>query len=105
MEIKKSKTNRHFNIMEFEDRYGHKCSIQESSLAEEAAIWFGVDDPQPKVLAREAHTVGVKTEETTGWVEYPIPESVLLHTRMHLTQDQVQKLLPILQRFAKTGQL
>jgi len=47
-----------------------------------------------------------KTEEGgTGWVTYPIPADVQLTTRMHLTQDQVQDLLPILQYFAEHGVL
>jgi hypothetical protein len=40
-----------------------------------------------------------------GWTEFEIPKEVLLSTRMHLTQDMVKKLLPSLQKFAKTGDL
>jgi len=35
------KTERGFVVAHFRDRYGEECSIQESSLAEEAAIWLG----------------------------------------------------------------
>lgn len=103
--MESTKTNRGFGLILFTDRYGTKCSLQESSLASERAIWFGVDDAEPKVLASEAAQHGVATEETTGWVPYPIPEQVLLTTRMHLTQKQVKGLLPLLQHFAKTGAL
>ncbi|EES51170.1 hypothetical protein NE172_01985 [Clostridium botulinum] len=47
-----------------------------------------------------------KTEtEGTGWVAYPIPEDVLLSTRMHLTRGQVKELIPILQKFVDTGEI
>lgn len=36
---------------------------------------------------------------------YPIPEAVSLHTRMHLSRDQVRDLLPALQHFVDTGEL
>jgi len=72
------KTERGFGTIGFEDRYKQKCSLQESSLATEAAIWFGVD-------------VDLNGNE--------------VNQRMHLTQLQVQDLLPLLQRFAETGYL
>ena len=105
MKIEKAKTNRGFNLRTFFDLYGIQCSIQESSLASEHAIWLGVDNAKPQIMASEAASVGVHTSQTTGWVPYPIPPNVLLTTRMHLTQAQVKKLLPILQKFADTGEL
>ena len=105
MRISKKKTSRGFRLLNFTDRYDLPCSIQKSSLATEAAIWFGIDDARPIILAREAASVGVQTNATCGWVPYPIPPNVSLHTRMHLTQKQVKKLLPILQHFADTGEL
>ena len=36
-------TERGFAIINFEDRYDFKCSLQKSSLATEDCIWFGVD--------------------------------------------------------------
>lgn len=67
------KTARSFELIQFIDRYGIKCSLQKSSLAGEEAVWFGVDDPEPKVMASEAAEVGVLTAHLTGWVAYPIP--------------------------------
>lgn len=99
------KTLRGFPYYEFVDRYNQKFSIQKSSLAFEDCIWFGLDDADPKVMASEAATVGVQTEETTGWVKYPIPDKVTLSTRMHLTQEQVAELIPILQKFVETGEI
>ena len=97
--------HRGFAYIEFIDRYGVKCSIQKSSLATDDAIWLGVDDASPKILASKAAEFGIKTVKTTGWVSYPVPKDVLLTTRMHLTQEMVRDLLPALQRFADTGEL
>jgi hypothetical protein len=38
------KTERGFLREEFKDIYGHPCSIQESSLATEDAVWLGCDE-------------------------------------------------------------
>ena len=100
-----TKTERGFAIGEFTDRYGTKCSLQKSSLATEDTIWFGVDNANPKILASDAKRLGIATDENLGWVKFEIPKEVLLSTRMHLTQDMVQQLLPTLQRFAETGEL
>jgi len=100
-----SKTNRDFDKIEFVDRYGDICNIQKSSLAGEDAIWFGVQDANPQIMASEAEAAGVYTDETTGWVPYPMPPNVLLTTRMHLTRELVAELLPILQRFVDTGEI
>ena len=91
--MRKSKTNRGFALVEFTDLYGAKCSIQKSSLATDDAIWFGVDDADPKILGQN------------GWEKYPIPENVLLTTRMHLNQKQVANLLPILKKFVESGEI
>ena len=99
-------TGRGFAIAKFTDRYGAACSLQKSSLATEDAVWFGVDDAEPKVMASEAPALGIDTRgQTTGWVDYPVPPNVLLSTRMHLTREQVAELLPILQRFVETGEI
>jgi hypothetical protein len=101
--MEKKKTNRGFELGEFKDYYGNECSIQKSSLATEDAIWIGINDPDPKVLASKASSFGIATDETTGWVEFPIPDDVLINTRMHLSREQVANLIPVLQRFVDTG--
>ena len=95
MEIEIKKTERGFAIGEFEDFYGHACSIQQSSIATESCLWLGVDDPDPKILPGDG----------TGWHPYPLPANVQCTTRMHLSLDQVKALLPHLQRFVETGDL
>lgn len=99
MKIKKEKTPGGFSVIRFEDLYGAKCSIQKSSLATEDAIWIGIDNANPQILASKTQEGG------TGWVPYDLPEDVLLITRMHLTVKQVKKLLPILKFFAEIGEL
>lgn len=49
--------------------------------------------------------MGIPTPANVGWVPFAIPKEVLLSTRMHLTQDQVRELLPILQYFVEHGEL
>lgn len=73
--MKKTKTLRGFDRIDFKDRYNQFCSLQKSSLASEDAIWLGVD-------------IDLDGKE---------------NTRMHLTREQVKELLPHLQRFAETG--
>lgn len=76
-------TLRGFTRYDFTDLYGAECSIQKSSLATEDAIWFGVDEPPPDTDHAKSGCWG----------------------RMHLTQDQVAELLPLLQKFVDTGEL
>lgn len=92
-------TGRGFQIVEFKDRYGLDCSIQQSSIATEACLWLGVTDAKPEIMATDAPKHGVFTQETTGWVPFPVPQEVLLHTRMHLSREQVRSLIPVLQRW------
>lgn len=77
MELEIKETDRGFKRADFKDKYGSKCSIQESSIASEACIWLGVQ------------------EDFNG------KESA----RMHLTIDQAGALIPLLQHFVSTGYL
>lgn len=99
--IEFDRNGRNFDVAQFTDRYGSQCSIQASSLATEAAIWFGVDK------LRIQH---FKAGE--GWNKVPFPpkpntmeEHWVDNARMHLTQDMVRALLPSLIRFGLTGNL
>lgn len=107
--MKVNKTDRGFALINFTDRYGAKCSLQKSSLATEDAIWFGVDDAEPKIMSSDAIRLGLKereyNENDNGWQDYKLPKEVLLTTRMHLTREQVKELLPVLKRFVKTGEI
>ncbi len=101
---KVSKNERGFEFVKFNDLYNAECSLQMSSLAHyekpgTSAVWLGVDDPDPKILASEAASHGIKSIETTGWVTYPIPDNVVLSTRCHLDRDQVEALIKHLQKW------
>ncbi len=103
--VKVGKTGRGFNLAEFEDTYGAKCSLQKSSSAMEDKIWLGVNDADPKIMVSKARKYGLEPQGENGWMPYPIPEEVLLNTRMHLNREQVAALLPYLQRFVETGEI
>jgi len=92
--LKVGMTNRGFEIIEFDDRYGVACHLQKSSLATEDAIWFGCDEPDPRVLV-----------PGKGWQPAVMPPEWLTNTCMHLTQEQVRSLLPYLVKFVETGEL
>lgn len=105
MRMKRETTNRGFYRFTFTDRYQKECSIQESSLATEACIWLGINDANPQIMASQSGRFGVSTEETCGWIPYPVPDDVSFDTRMHLTRKQAKHLGEMLIRFAETGEL
>jgi hypothetical protein len=83
IEIKFESTPRGFVRMDFVDSNLEPCSLQESSLATEPHIWLGCNNNAP-------------IHQPTGNQMSP---------RMHLSQADVQTLLPHLQRFADMGYL
>jgi len=93
LQLKIEKTERGFTFAKFKDYYNSECSIQLSSLADDRCIWLGVDEPKAKRMT------------DSGWKDYPLPENVMITTRMHLNIEQVELLLPILQNFVETGEL
>ena len=100
-----TKTYRDFERIEFNDLYDKKCSLQQSSLSTDDAIWLGINDPEPKIMAKDAAPLGIITSQSYGWISYPLPKEVSLTTRMHLTREQAAQLIPLLQRFVDTGEL
>lgn len=90
--LEKETTGRGFGLYHFHDMNGHHCTLQDSSVATESAIWFGVHEPEIKIMG------------DNGWEDVPIPDESLRSGRMHLTQEQVKALLPILTHFAETGE-
>lgn len=99
-------TNRGFQKGKFTDAYGHACSIQESSLCadeiEGSFIWFGVEnfDGNFEYMRRDGR--GWQKGKLTDM--YPDAD-IIVPDRMHLSQTQVKKLLPLLQHFAEHGVL
>lgn len=100
---------------EFTDSHDVPCSIQQSSAigdTEDAMdrpgssmIWLGVNDVRPKIRASQAKEYGVSTNQQTGWIPYPIPEGVCFNDRMHLSKNQVIKLINTLQYWVDSGEL
>jgi hypothetical protein len=93
-------TSRGFSRYEFADGNGVMCSLQQSSAAERAMIWLG------------CNKIGLKRfSPGKGWEDIETPDEGpdgighVANTRMHLTQEQVAALLPILQRFVDTGEI
>lgn len=83
-----TRTLRGFVHAEFTDLYGEPCSIQDSSLATEDAVWLGLDH----INCREwSSVVGADPER--------IP------SRMHLSREMAAELIPVLQRFVDTGSI
>lgn len=112
------RTHRGFEKVTFLDTYDKKCSIQESSRAvcEEddgtvpdplGWIWLGIDDPEPKVMKRDALRMGLRLPpgEVSGWMPFEIPKEVLIHTQMHLNEQQVRGLVARLNLWLETGRL
>lgn len=106
---KQETTERGFKIVRFKDHYGSQCSLQQSSIWLEdnepgcSCVWLGVSVIEPKVMASDASSVGIKTEATVGWVDYPLPEQVTLNNRMHLDRDQVLALVKHLNQWLENG--
>lgn len=103
---KVERTSRGFEVVNFKDHYGTKCSLQASSLAiyekpGTSAVWLGVDDAAPKCLHEDAAKLGIKTDATCGWVDVPMSDKIHLTTRMHLNREQVEALIPMLQSWLK----
>lgn len=98
--MKEKKTNRGFKYIEFKDFYGEDCSLQESSTAFYKCLWLGVDKIKPKILHTDATKLGINHNNVKeGWIDYEIPEEVLIGGRMHLEKEQVKNLIKILQNW------
>lgn len=72
-------TPRGFLVSHFDDLNGESCSLQQSSLANEEAIWLGCD---------------------TG---LHVDDNCL--ARMHLNREQAGEIATVLAHFAKTGEI
>lgn len=91
--MKVKKDCRGFSRIEFTDHYGRSCSLSESSLATDEAIWFGRDEANLSVFTDK------------GWVPVVLSPDTYVFSRMHLTRKQVKKLLPHLIKFVETGKV
>lgn len=81
-------------MLNFCDDNGDLCDIQRSSSAMEDKIWLGTHSPEPKIL-----------KSGTGWIDYPLPDDVLINHRMHLTREQSVSLALKLLKFGLFNKL
>ena len=72
---------RGLTLAKFIDSYGVKCSLQDSSSAEDDYVWLGCDEGTHHHLTLECSA------------------------RMHLNREQAGELAKHLKRFARTGRL
>jgi hypothetical protein len=113
-----AKTERGFDLVKFRDEYGKECSLQISSRAvcenEDRTvdnplgwIWLGLDNAAPIIRKTKARDLGMTLPpgDVCGWMPYPVPEDVLMHTRMYLNEAQVRGLIVRLQTWLDTGSL
>lgn len=56
-------------------------------------LWIGPNSANPKVRG------------SNGWIEYPVPDEVLMTTRMHVSRKQVEDLVAHLMIWLRTGSL
>ena len=101
--IKITKTIREYRLGQFKDQKGIACSIQESSLATEPCIWFGISGAKVGVLPSISGKPGWEEINLADYI--PGGRAISITDRMHLNQEQVAALLPLLQHFAETGEL
>lgn len=89
-------TSRGFAIKNFTDANGVECSIQKSSIATDDLIWLGCND------------LGLKEFKAgEGWRDIDLPSTTKHHyvanTRMHLTREQANELIPLRQKLETTS--
>ena len=53
-------------------------------------------------MVSHAEKHGLEPIGQNGFMPFPIPEEVILNTRMHLNREQVAQIIPYLQRFVDT---
>ena len=105
--FEQTETQHGFIKLLFKDSYDNLCSLQESSNAEDDFIWLGIENAEPLIMKQDAVKLGLisKDKPTAGWMDYPIPEEVLLHTRMHLNKEQATILGLKLLHFGTSGDI
>lgn len=78
----------------FQDVTGEECVIEESSSDKTPMLWLGIKNVQPRIEIKGK-----------GFVDYPLPEEVLVFGSMLLNQEQAKMLIPLLQKFVEHGKL
>lgn len=100
MTVELSRTSRGFGKGKFTDAVGVACSIQDSSLATEAAIWFGVEEANPQRWEGDKLAPVEPPVKPIPISRYPgATHDILYNTRMHLTIRHVKTLIRNFEKF------
>lgn len=94
--MKRTKTKRGFTIIKFKDDAGIDCSIQESSTT---GIWIGAYE-----LGLNVGYPWRKISDDEIRSKFNASEFVA-NNRIRLTEKQLKKLIPVLQKFIEKGEL
>lgn len=93
-------TERGFEVINFDDGNGEKCSLQQSSAFRDddgagkpgsSLLWLGIDRVQPR--------------QGPPWRDVPIPKDCMSSGRMHLNREQVTILMAHMANWLATGSL
>ena len=120
MKLMEKVTPRGFKRYEFNDKHDHECSIQMSPFGgvieeiepddNDPRIILGIDQPEIKIFVPGAGwtTMEYPQLKLNGQSDYNDGVSgciTFIDGRMELSQTQVKEILPILQKFAETGEI
>lgn len=100
--MKRVTTQRGFAKIEFTDLYGVASKVQKSSLATQDAIWIGAEDIGLKVFIKGKGWRDVSTEKLRELLGV---DEVMVNNTIHLSQEMVSDLIPVLQKFSDEGEI
>jgi hypothetical protein len=92
-------TGRGFAAVHFDDTIGVPCTMQKSSaICKEALVWLG--PVKDRITATDT---GEEIDRAEVAAAFDM-DHFCVNTRMHLTQSQVHRLMPVLAKFAAGGE-
>lgn len=104
------RNDRGFEYIDFEDSSGKPAELAVSSATDCkhpigcSFVWIGRRDTEALVPAQRAVELGLEAPSPpVGRVKYPIPQGVLLPSRLHLNRVQVVALVQQLKAWLRTG--
>lgn len=98
MILRETKSHGRGLVIEFQDSKNNPCYIQHSSCID-PSIWIGVNEYNPLIMKSDP------IDNSEEWIDYSIPEGTYINTGLHLSQDYVKGIIPILFDYAYTGEL
>jgi hypothetical protein len=101
--IKIGHTQRGFARGVFTDSNSKECSIQKSSAIGDF-IWLGCNDIGMRGFVPYGNPAWRDISDDDIRSKFGV-QDIVANNRMHLSRIDVQRLLPILEKFAKTGEI